>query len=204
MVGIFFPDVPWRLLNSSTTGTRYLLQITLLPTPILLDDNPISQYLSYSAHATFSFHSSPPTMTLLKMEIPHVTWVSCHIIIVYCSHFLTPSNPGVSNTQLVLFPTCFHTSHCLLLPKSHGWSTLWHIPFTTHGCTHLSFVVLYLFHRLKAHFLAVKRLSGHLVFISAFMLASKIICDDTYSNKSVGIELMWLIIRPLLVQYTSF
>ncbi|KAH9021012.1 hypothetical protein EDB85DRAFT_1872108, partial [Lactarius pseudohatsudake] len=26
--------------------------------------------------------------------------------------------------------------------------------------------------------------SGHRLFISAFMLASKIICDDTYSNKS--------------------
>ncbi|KAF8263567.1 hypothetical protein EI94DRAFT_1875857 [Lactarius quietus] len=26
--------------------------------------------------------------------------------------------------------------------------------------------------------------SGHQLFISAFMLASKIICDDTYSNKS--------------------
>src|SRR5258708_20714015 len=114
-----------------------------------------------------SFHSSPPTMTLPKMEIPHVTWALCHVIIVYHSHFLTPSNPGASNTQLVLFPACFHTPHCLLLPKPHGWSTLSHISFTARGCTHLSFVVLYLLHRLKVHFPAAKRSSGHsdLLFI---------------------------------------
>ncbi|KAF6760398.1 hypothetical protein DFP72DRAFT_757134, partial [Ephemerocybe angulata] len=29
--------------------------------------------------------------------------------------------------------------------------------------------------------------SGHRLFISAFMIASKVICDDTYSNKSWGI-----------------
>ncbi|KAG0696155.1 hypothetical protein DFH29DRAFT_813350, partial [Suillus ampliporus] len=29
--------------------------------------------------------------------------------------------------------------------------------------------------------------SGHCLFLSAFMLASKVICDDTYSNKSWSI-----------------
>ncbi|KAG1897518.1 uncharacterized protein F5891DRAFT_957020, partial [Suillus fuscotomentosus] len=29
--------------------------------------------------------------------------------------------------------------------------------------------------------------SGHCLFISAFMLASKVICDDTYANKSWSI-----------------
>jgi hypothetical protein len=37
---------------------------------------------------------------------------------------------------------------------------------------------------LKAHFPTAKWSSGHRLFILAFMLASKIICDDTYSNKS--------------------
>ncbi|KAI0313032.1 hypothetical protein OF83DRAFT_1030463, partial [Amylostereum chailletii] len=36
---------------------------------------------------------------------------------------------------------------------------------------------------LKARF-AAKGFSGHCLFISAFMLASKIICDDAYLNKS--------------------
>jgi hypothetical protein len=48
----------------------------------------------------------------------------------------------------------------------------------------VTFLALYLLQRLKAHFPAAKGSSGHRLFISAFMLASKIICDDPYSNKS--------------------
>ncbi|KAI0290812.1 hypothetical protein BC826DRAFT_887414, partial [Russula brevipes] len=47
-----------------------------------------------------------------------------------------------------------------------------------------TFAALYLLQRLKARFPAGKGSSGHRLFISAFILASKIICDDTYSNKS--------------------
>ena len=43
---------------------------------------------------------------------------------------------------------------------------------------------LFLLQRLKARVPATKGSLGHRLFISAFMLASKIICDDTYSNKS--------------------
>jgi hypothetical protein len=46
------------------------------------------------------------------------------------------------------------------------------------------FATLYLLQRLKARFPAPKGSFGHRLFISAFMLASKIICNDTYSNKS--------------------
>src|SRR5260221_12417702 len=49
--------------------------------------------------------------------------------------------------------------------------------------TSVTFTVLYLLQCLKARFPAVKGSSGHWLFISAFMLTSKIICDDT-SNKS--------------------
>ncbi|TFK74001.1 hypothetical protein BDN72DRAFT_119629 [Pluteus cervinus] len=38
--------------------------------------------------------------------------------------------------------------------------------------------------RLKARFPTAKGSSGHRLFISAIMIASKVICDDTYSNKS--------------------
>lgn len=48
----------------------------------------------------------------------------------------------------------------------------------------VTFASLFLLQRLKARFPAAKGSSGHRLFISAFMLASKIICDDTYSNKS--------------------
>ncbi|KAI0310048.1 hypothetical protein OF83DRAFT_1030283, partial [Amylostereum chailletii] len=50
--------------------------------------------------------------------------------------------------------------------------------------TSVTFTTLYHLQRLKAHFPAAKSSSGHRIFISAFMVASKIICDDTHSNKS--------------------
>jgi Cyclin, N-terminal domain len=54
-------------------------------------------------------------------------------------------------------------------------------------CTQLhssvTFATLYLLQRLKACLPAAKGSSGHHLFISAFMLSSKIICDDTYTNK---------------------
>jgi hypothetical protein len=59
----------------------------------------------------------------------------------------------------------------------------------------VTFAALYPLQRLKAHFLAAKGSSGHRLFISAFMLALKIICDDTYSNTSwciVGQEMFAL------------
>src|SRR5258708_4113263 len=50
--------------------------------------------------------------------------------------------------------------------------------------TSVTFAALYLLQRLKAHFPVAKGSSGHWLIISAFMLAPKIIYDDTYSNKS--------------------
>ncbi|KAI1791234.1 cyclin-like protein [Ganoderma leucocontextum] len=54
-----------------------------------------------------------------------------------------------------------------------------------HSC--VTFAALYLLQRLKARFPTAKGTSGHRLFISAFMLASKIICDGTYRNKSWSI-----------------
>ena len=48
----------------------------------------------------------------------------------------------------------------------------------------VTFAALYLLQRLKTRFIAVHGSSGHRLLISAFMIASKVICDDTYSNKS--------------------
>ena len=47
----------------------------------------------------------------------------------------------------------------------------------------VTFAALYLLQCLKARFPAARGSSGHQLFISAFMLSSKVICDDTYSNK---------------------
>ncbi|KAJ3989738.1 hypothetical protein F5890DRAFT_1549294 [Lentinula detonsa] len=46
------------------------------------------------------------------------------------------------------------------------------------------FSALALLQRLKSRFPSAKGSSGHRLFVSAFMIASKVMCDDTYSNKS--------------------
>ncbi|KAG6813515.1 hypothetical protein H0H92_010220 [Tricholoma furcatifolium] len=51
----------------------------------------------------------------------------------------------------------------------------------------VTFASLILLQRLKARFPTARGSSGHRLWISAFMIASKVICDDTYSNKSWGI-----------------
>ncbi|KAI0059652.1 hypothetical protein BV25DRAFT_1918431 [Artomyces pyxidatus] len=51
-----------------------------------------------------------------------------------------------------------------------------------HTC--VAFAALYFLQRLKARFPAAKGTSGRRLFISAYMVASKVICDDTYSNRS--------------------
>ncbi|KAI9441963.1 hypothetical protein BJY52DRAFT_1128812, partial [Lactarius psammicola] len=63
-----------------------------------------------------------------------------------------------------------------------------------HSNPRLDHFIAYAFHRTRLHLCTpsnvsrcsptAKGSSGHRLFISAFMLASKIICDDTYSNKS--------------------
>ncbi|VDC01763.1 unnamed protein product [Peniophora sp. CBMAI 1063] len=62
----------------------------------------------------------------------------------------------------------------------------------------VTYASLFLLQRLKARFSAAKGSSGHRLFISAFMLASKIICDDTYSNKS------WCIVAQGHVETCSY
>ena len=51
----------------------------------------------------------------------------------------------------------------------------------------ITFAALVLLERLKARFPTARGSSGHRLFLSALMIASKVICDDTYSNKSWSI-----------------
>ncbi|KZP05161.1 hypothetical protein FIBSPDRAFT_967529 [Athelia psychrophila] len=53
--------------------------------------------------------------------------------------------------------------------------------------TAVTFAALVLLQRLKARLPTARGPSGHRLFISAFVIASRVICDDTYSNKSWGI-----------------
>jgi hypothetical protein len=80
--------------------------------------------------------------------------------------------------------TSLHAQMCPLLwhrlrrLRSLDWTILSPMPFS--GCASTSrplFAALYLMQCLKARFPAAKGSSGDRLFISAFMLASKIICD---------------------------
>ncbi|KAJ7044310.1 hypothetical protein C8F04DRAFT_1070143 [Mycena alexandri] len=51
----------------------------------------------------------------------------------------------------------------------------------------VTYAALVLLQRVKARFPTARGSCGHRLFISAFMIASKVICDDTYSNKSWSI-----------------
>ncbi|KAJ7693746.1 hypothetical protein B0H14DRAFT_3531056 [Mycena olivaceomarginata] len=51
----------------------------------------------------------------------------------------------------------------------------------------VTYAALVLLQRLNARFPTARDSSGHRLFISAFMIASKVICDDTYSNKAWSI-----------------
>lgn len=51
----------------------------------------------------------------------------------------------------------------------------------------VTIAALILLQRLKARFPTARGSSGHRLYISAYMIASKVICDDTYSNRSWSI-----------------
>lgn len=60
--------------------------------------------------------------------------------------------------------------------------------------TRLSFAALVLLQRLKAHFPTAQGSLGRRLFASAFMLFSKVIYDNTYSNK------LWSIVAQGMFQ----
>ncbi|KDQ09811.1 hypothetical protein BOTBODRAFT_81967, partial [Botryobasidium botryosum FD-172 SS1] len=53
----------------------------------------------------------------------------------------------------------------------------------THLHAGIIFATLFPLNHLKGHFPAARDSFHHRFFIPAFMIASEIICDDTYSNK---------------------
>ena len=92
-----------------------------------------------------------------------------------CARFIThlfacPEYPPSSSNSTVKLP--HFIAYALHRTKLHASVT---------------FAALVLLQRLKARFPTARGSSGHRLFVSAFMLASKVICDDTYSNKSWSI-----------------
>ena len=99
-----------------------------------------------------------------------------------CTGFITrliacpeyPPTSSGSNTKLPYFIAC-----ALHRTKLHSSVTS---------------AALVLLQYLKARFPTARGSSGHRLFLSAFMIASKVMCDDTYSNKS------WLIVGQGMFQ----
>ncbi|KAL9712029.1 hypothetical protein Ac2012v2_005105 [Leucoagaricus gongylophorus] len=94
-----------------------------------------------------------------------------------CARFIThlfacPENPPSTGVAPVHSKLPFFIAYALHRTKLH--------PAVTYAA-------LVLLQRLKARFPTARGSSGHRLFISAFMIASKVICDDTYSNKSWAI-----------------
>ena len=84
-------------------------------------------------------------------------------------------------------------------PTSSGSNTklLYFIAYALHRMklhSLVTFAALVLLQQLKARFPTACGSLGHHLFISAFMIASKVICDNTYSNKS------WLIVSQGMIQ----
>lgn len=59
-----------------------------------------------------------------------------------------------------------------------------HAIFRTKASHSVTFAALALLQRLKVRIPVLRGVSGHRLFITSFMIAWKIICDKTYSNKS--------------------
>ncbi|KAI6004707.1 hypothetical protein EDD15DRAFT_2444076 [Pisolithus albus] len=116
-----------------------------------------------------------------------------------------PSSQPVSSTHLFASdqPQVYGHEHasllctrlfaCPELPPSSSGSKVKLQKFIAYALHHTklhpsaAFAALVLLQRLKARFPTARGSSSHRLFISAFMLASKVICDDTYSNKSWSI-----------------
>jgi len=86
--------------------------------------------------------------------------------------FACPENPPTSGVTAIHGKLPYFIAYALHRTKLH---------------IAVTFAALVLLQRLKARFPTARGSSGHRLFISAFMIASKVICDDTYSNKSWAI-----------------
>lgn len=132
-----------------------------------------------AATGTLTRHSAFPAGTATHTELEQPDPYYGHEEVARtCTHFVmhlfacpevppTSANPGSSSPPLPLF-----IAYALHRTRLH------------HSVT---FAALYLLLRFKSRFPAARGSSGHRLFISAFMLASKVICEDTYSNKSWSI-----------------
>ncbi|KAF5389313.1 hypothetical protein D9757_003491 [Collybiopsis confluens] len=125
--------------------------------------------VSSNTHSESMVNSKEP---LGPPPVSHKTFYDQENIARLCARFIT------------------HLFGCPECPPNHyGWQVelpyyIAYAIYRTKLPTGVIFAALALLQRLKSRFPSAKGSSGHRLFISAFMIASKVMCDDTYSNKS--------------------
>ena len=98
----------------------------------------------------------------------------------------------VAERMLMTYFSCKHDSMAATADassvSSSGAPRLAHFVayalYRTRLPTAVTYYALLLLKRLKTRYPVARGSSGHRLFIAAFMLASKMLCDDSYSNKS--------------------
>ena len=98
----------------------------------------------------------------------------------------------VAERMLMTYFSCTHDSMAATADassvSSSGAPRLAHFVayalYRTRLPTAVTYYALLLLKRLKTRYPVARGSSGHRLFIAAFMLASKMLCDDSYSNKS--------------------
>jgi hypothetical protein len=91
-------------------------------------------------------------------------------------------------TQIISTFNCPDLPTACSVETNFALPTLAHfVAYALHRTRFPHFVTLFallLLRRLKTRFPAARGSSGQRLFIAAFMIASKVVCDDTYSNRS--------------------
>ncbi|KAK7045538.1 hypothetical protein VNI00_007370 [Paramarasmius palmivorus] len=134
--------------------------------------DPKKAALANNNRSRMSFQPMPPTHQATATHTRPDPFYGHEVNARLCARFIThlfacPEYPPTTTQSHAKLP--YFIAYALHRTKLH--------PSVT-------FAALVLLQRLKARFPTARGSSGHRLFISAFMIASKVICDDTYSNKS--------------------
>ncbi|KAG8706166.1 hypothetical protein FRC08_001231 [Ceratobasidium sp. 394] len=187
-----FYDIPWPVLGTASTFHDLTTQ-NIAAFPLLLHHSQGKSRYSRLHTAVLIRH--PDTFT--QKILPRIAESHCPAAIAVVNVAARISAPadqyyGHEDTAKMCARFITHLFSCPDVPPATSQSavtpSLAHFVTYALHCTHLhssvTFCVLYLLSRLKNRFPAARGSSGHRLYISAFMIASKVICDDTYSNKS--------------------
>ena len=163
---------------------------------------------SIAAHPTsFQAHSTPSPRMGFHPDLEH-SMVNIHWCYVLCSpdlYFFKVQQPEVStmahagyvpdsyygHKHTACLCACFIT-HSFACNEYHGSSSklpnfIAHALYRPKLHSSVAFAALLLLQCLRVHFPTTCGSSGWHIFITAFMIASKVISDDKYSNKSWSI-----------------